>query len=148
MKLIARHGSRCNIYQEEFPDHELQIDHRVPFAIGGEGGDRDDCEAYMLLCPSANRAKSWSCEHCPNWELKDSHTCRSCYWAFPETYSHVAMRDIRRLEILWSGDELIDHAHLQKAAQDQGTTMPSYVKSVLKKHFSAMKGSDRPRRRG
>lgn len=75
-------------------------------------------------------------------------TCRSCYWAFPEAYSHVAMRDVRRLDILWSGQELIDHAHLQKAAQDHGTTMPGYVKNVLKKHFSAKPESGRPPHQG
>ena len=27
----------------------------------------------MLLSPSANRDKSWACEHCDNWNKKDKN---------------------------------------------------------------------------
>lgn len=60
----------------------------------------DDAGGYMLLCASANRAKSWSCEHCENWKLRDANICKSCYWAYPESYTHVAMQEIRRLDIM------------------------------------------------
>ena len=73
--LIERYGARCNIYLEPFPERELQIDHRVPFEIAGDSGDpSDDVNEYMLLCASANRAKSWSCENCENWSKKEKGT--------------------------------------------------------------------------
>ena len=55
--LIERYGSRCNIYLEPFPERELQIDHRVPFEIAGDGALSENLDDYMLLSPSANRAK-------------------------------------------------------------------------------------------
>ena len=42
----------------------LQIDHRVPYEVGGD--DKSETlnpDDFMLLSGSANRAKSWSCEH-------------------------------------------------------------------------------------
>ena len=56
--LMESAGSRCNIYLEPFPAGELQIDHRVPFEIAGSGDLSENPDDYMLLCPSANRAKS------------------------------------------------------------------------------------------
>ena len=42
-------------------------------------------------------------EHGANWvELKDPRICRRCYWAYPEEYEHIAMRELRRVDILWS----------------------------------------------
>ena len=64
--LIAKYGCRCFIYLEEMPEAALQIDHRVPFEVAGESETMSPDE-FMLLCGSANRAKSWSCEHCDNW---------------------------------------------------------------------------------
>ena len=82
-ELIEKHGPCCNIYLEPFPLRELQIDHRVPFEIAGDKSDlSEDIGEYMLLCGSANRAKSWSCENCANWLAKDVKTCQSCYWAY------------------------------------------------------------------
>src|SRR6185312_12399675 len=46
----------------------LQIDHRIPFRVAGDAGLADqDVDAYMLLDASSQRAKSWSCEQCPNF---------------------------------------------------------------------------------
>jgi len=135
--LIEKYGARCNLYLESFPDRELQIDHRIPFAILGDSANLpEDPDAYMLLCASANRTKSWSCEHCENWERKEAKNCRSCYWAFPEGYSHIAMRDIRRLDIMWSGHETADYDHLKARAAKTGKALPDYVKDVLRAHFN------------
>ena len=43
-----------------------------------------DLERLMLLSPSANREKSWVCEHCDNWNKKDISMCKTCYYAYPE----------------------------------------------------------------
>ena len=67
-ELVVLHGSRCAIYLESFPERELQIDHRIPFEVQGDvPGAEPKLNDYMLLCGSANRAKSWSCQHCVNW---------------------------------------------------------------------------------
>ena len=134
--LIEKYGTHCNIYLEPFPIRELQIDHRVPFEIAGDKGElSDDVSEYMLLCASANRAKSWSCENCTNWKSKDVDACNSCYWAYPESYSHIAMRDIRRLDLLWSGEEVADYDVLINEASKVKEDAPEYVKNVLRNHF-------------
>ena len=134
--LIEKHGPRCNIYLEPFPLRELQIDHRVPFEIAGDKADlSEDADEYMLLCGSANRAKSWSCENCANWQAKAVTTCQSCYWAYPESYTHIAMRDIRRLDLLWSSDEISEYDLLIKEANKVQEEAPEYVKNVLRNHF-------------
>lgn len=134
--LIEKHGSRCNIYLEPFPIRELQIDHRIPFEIAGDnGGLSEDIDEYMLLCASANRSKSWSCENCLNWKNKDILICKTCYWAYPESYKHIAMHDIRRLDLLWSGTEVKDYEKLIKEATKIQEKVPEYVKKVLRNHF-------------
>jgi len=63
--LIEKYGAKCFVYLERMDDAVLQIDHRVPYEIDGEQ-DNQNVDAFMLLSPSANRAKSWTCEHCKN----------------------------------------------------------------------------------
>lgn len=135
--LIEKCGARCNIYLEPFPVRELQIDHRIPFEIAGDNDtSADDITEYMLLSASANRAKSWSCENCPNWQTKVVATCKSCYWAYPESYTHIATRDIRRLDLLWAGEEVAHYDLLVKEAEKVRKDTPEYVKSVLRLYFN------------
>lgn len=58
--LIDKYGSKCFIYLQSMEERLLQVDHRVPYEIGGEQ-DSQNIDCYMLLSPSANRAKSWTC---------------------------------------------------------------------------------------
>jgi hypothetical protein len=114
---------------------ELQIDHRIPFEIGG---DRQTTELnpddFMLLSGSANRAKSWSCEHCENWlTSRRKEICLSCYWAFPENYSHVALCEVRRVDLIWQGDEVNQFQQLSKEAKALGQTIPDFVKQIIEK---------------
>jgi len=114
-ELIRVYGSRCFIYLEEIPEGELQIDHRIPFEVDGDPDLKP--ENFMLLCGSANRTKSWSCEHCENWRsIKDKSICLSCYYAYPENYTHIAMRQVRRVDILWEGDDVDTYEKLKKLA--------------------------------
>lgn len=136
-KLIDKYGSKCAIYAESFNERELQIDHRIPFEVIGDVSREPDVDDFMLLCGSANRAKSWSCEHCVNWiETKDSNICQSCYWAYPDSYTHVALKPIRRLDIIWAGKEIAVYKKLQKRAKELQKDMPQYVKEVIKKVLS------------
>jgi hypothetical protein len=136
-KLIELHGQRCVIYMMPFPERELQIDHRVPFEVLGDvRGAEMSVDDYMLLCGSANRAKSWSCEHCVNWlELKKPEICRSCYWAYPENYTHVAMRQIRRADILWIEAEVEIYEKLKQRTLQLQKNIPGYVKEIVEQHL-------------
>ena len=136
-KLTRLYGSKCAIYLEEFDEKNLQIDHRIPFEVAGDNDSpTDDPSAYMLLCGSANRAKSWSCEHCENWlNLKDEDICRRCYWAFPEDYTHIAMQEVRRLDIIWQKREVAEYEKLKKQSVNAEQLLPDFVKKILKKHL-------------
>lgn len=136
-KLVVAQGDRCAIYLEAFPEGELQIDHRIPFELLGDVPDSEQKpEDFMLLCGSANRAKSWSCEHCVNWlELKKPEICRGCYWAFPENYAHVAMREARRADIMWTGEEIKTYDQLKKRTAELQKNIPGYVKEIIEAHL-------------
>ena len=108
--LIDKYRAVCFVYLQPMEERLLQIDHRVPYEIGGEQTDNIDC--YMLLSPSANRAKSWTCEHCPNWTIKDIEFCSNCFWAHPENYSHIAGREERQIVITFSDNEIEDYNQL------------------------------------
>jgi hypothetical protein len=130
--LVQKFGAKCAIYVESFAERDLQIDHRIPFEVAGDSGSKP--EDFMLLCGSANRAKSWSCEHCANWlEVKNPSVCHSCYWAYPENYSHIAMRQVRRLDIMWTGDEVQVYDRLKKKTEELQQRMPAYVKKIIEK---------------
>ena len=131
--LIANYGCQCFIYLEEMPEAALQIDHRVPYEVGGEP-DAMTPEDFMLLCGSANRAKSWSCEHCENWKnLKKREVCLTCYWAYPENHTHVAMKQLRRVDLIWQGEETEQFEKLKADAVEAGMPIPDFVKDVLRK---------------
>ena len=136
--LLDKSGPRCAIYLEEFPERELQIDHRVPFEVAGGRADAEqNPDSFMLLSGSANRAKSWSCEHCANWrQLRDPSVCRRCYWAYPEDYDHVAMRPVRRMDIVWAGDEVGAYDKLKRVTEKLQKDMPAYVKEIIRKHVA------------
>ena len=109
--LIEKYGSKCFIYLQPMEERLLQVDHRVPYEVGGEQ-DEQDTDCYMLLSPSANRAKSWTCEHCPNWEQKDIDFCLKCFWAHPEDYTHIAGQEERKITITYTGNEIEDYNKL------------------------------------
>ena len=109
--LIEKYGSKCFIYLQPMEARLLQIDHRIPYEIAGEQ-DEKDIDCYMLLSPSANRAKSWTCEHCPNWKPKDACFCMRCFWAHPECYTHIAGKEQRQIIITFTGNEIEDYKRL------------------------------------
>jgi hypothetical protein len=133
-ELIELHGAICFIYLEASLSKDLQVDHRVPFEVAGDASDQmQNAEDFMLLCGSANRAKSWVCEHCPNLLIrKEIEVCKSCYWAYPESYTHVATVAQRRLDLVWTGDEVAEYEALRSGAAKTKQTLPGYVKSALR----------------
>jgi hypothetical protein len=128
---------QCALCSTPYELSHLQIDHRVPYQIAGEDADGErDHREYMLLCRSCQRAKSWACEHCDNWrEGRQPEICNTCYWAFPEEYTHIALKDHRRLDIVWLGeDEVADHTKLKELADQNTVALPMYAKAALKEH--------------
>lgn len=130
--LIDKYGPKCFIYQQTLDASLLQIDHRVPYEIGGD--QSNEVEAYMLLSPSANRAKSWACEHCKNWIRKDVAFCTGCFWCHPENYNHIAGNKERRIVITFTGDEIEDYNRLieQVGEENAGNFIKKLIKSNLR----------------
>ena len=135
--LVEKYGCKCFIYLEEVEERDLQIDHRIPYEVGGDGeSDELNSGDFMLLCSSANRAKSWSCEHCENWNnMKDRTVCLTCYWAYPENYSHIAMRQIRRVDLIWQGEEVEIYEKIKTEATSLDKEIPVFVKEILEKEI-------------
>ncbi|MBC7102081.1 MAG: hypothetical protein H5U13_02470 [Parvibaculum sp.] len=133
--MLAHYGSRNTITGERLDGRYLQIDHRIPYEVAGdEAFDEGDLTAYMLLDASSQRAKSWSCENCRNaTELLDEGICRGCFWAFPEDYTHVAMRPERRAEVVWSDGEVAAYDRLKESASARGITVGALLKELASK---------------
>lgn len=129
--LIERYGCRCHLYGEEYPERLLQPDHRIPYEIGGDPENMMDTDRFMLLCPSANRDKSWACEHCINWSRKDPDFCRSCYYAYPEHYSHIAGEQERKIDIVFKAEDLELYRKIQTRAEKRNIRITEYAKQLL-----------------
>ena len=131
--LMAEHGTRCAICQTPFEGRYLQIDHRVPYSILNDSNTEELLlQDYMLVCATCNRAKAWSCEHCPNQTAKSVEMCRSCYWASPQGYMHIATQAIRRLELVWLAGETQQYDELVRLAEQQELSLAEYIKYILR----------------
>lgn len=129
--LFDAHGNRCAVCGGNFITRMLQADHRVPFAIAGD--PPPEIKYYMPLCGSDNRAKSMSCENCPNWQLRNPDTCKSCYWHDPTNYSHVATVPERRLSITVRGATIAIYDSLKAKADASGVSVGDYVLAKFKR---------------
>ena len=133
--LIQRYGSIDCITGARLDQRVLQIDHRVPYRIDGDAGLADyDVEAYMLLDASSQRAKSWSCETCPNMAASEraSSVCRRCFWAFPEDYDHIATKAQRRTDIVWQGDDVETHDRLKDIADREDRSVAELLRQLAR----------------
>lgn len=134
-QLISKNGCKCSLYGEEFPEALLQTDHRVPFEIGGDPDDMMDISKFMLLSPSANRAKSWACEHCVNWTNKDIAMCTTCYYASPDDYEHVSGEKERRLDIVFRKSDIDIYNMVCDRAKKDGTAIQEAFKKIIKENM-------------
>lgn len=132
--LVDKYGEQCAITLQKFDAQYLQIDHRIPYEVIGDNasGERNP-EDFMLLSASAQRQKSWACEHCKN--IKDANLliCRKCYWAFPETYTHVAMKQERHLSITFENKEISLYNKLIEKSNDGSSSPQDFIKALIKK---------------
>lgn len=131
--LIEKYGSKCFVYLESMDESILQVDHRIPYEINGEQ-DENDIDLFMLLSPSANRAKSWTCEHCENWERKDSSFCMHCFWAHPENYDHIAGKYERIVSIVFTGNEIEDYNRLVHLAGEKPAE--EFIKDIVLRYLN------------
>lgn len=131
--LYKHQDGKCALCTESYSNQFLQVDHRVPYRVAGEVDDMSDKSRFMLVCRSCNRAKSWTCEQCPNIDIKDNDMCLSCYWVNPENYIHIATRSERRLDIVWSDAEITDY---DKLVTESDEDIRSYIKRLLKQHIN------------
>lgn len=129
--LIERYGCRCHLYGEEYPARLLQPDHRIPYEIGGDPIDMLDTSYFMLLSPSANRDKSWACEHCANWIEKDIDMCRTCYYAYPEDYQHIAGETEKKLNISFNDKDINLYNEIVEQAKLHDISYQSAVKRMI-----------------
>ena len=97
----------------------------------------------MLLCGSCNRAKSWTCEHCDNLTgLRDRELCRTCYWGNPEQHVHVALRPIRRTDLVWTGEEVRHFDLISRLATEVGERVPEFIKGVVRETLDDTEDTD------
>lgn len=122
---------RCAVCGGDYSARELQTDHRIPFRIAGDPEVLDG-QDFMPLCGSDNRAKSWTCEHCPNWTLKDPNMCRTCYWASPDAYEHIAGVPERRLGLAMQGEDVPMFDRIRELAAEDGVEVGSWVEERLR----------------
>ena len=133
--LLERDGSKCAICLAIQDARSLQIDHRVPYQVVGDKLGDLDLDDFFLICGSCNRAKSWACEHCQNWlSAKKAATCLTCYWGSPKEYTHIALQQIRRLDLVWQANEIVDFDALSILAKPGAASLPDYVKDALRRH--------------
>jgi hypothetical protein len=133
-QLVAVLGSKCTLTGEVLEPRYLQIDHRIPYEVAGET-ESETLDAFMLLDASSQRAKSWSCEKCKNFNIiQDPGICQRCFWAYPEDYDHVAMNPERRLHLVWQGEEMALYDTLENEARSKREHIHDLIKQILARH--------------
>lgn len=131
-ELLDLYGSRDAFTLSYLPERYLQIDHRIPYEISGDGDQLFNPMDFMLLDASSNRRKSWSCEQCENF-LKNHQIdiCKTCFWAFPENYTHVAGEALRRIDLLWTGNETSYYDTLCRIANTKKINPQFLIKKII-----------------
>ncbi len=134
-ELIEKFESRCVITSEIYDESHLQIDHRIPYRIAGDDQSTErNIKDFMLLSGAAQRQKSWACEHCENFQTQSPSqlsVCQTCYWASPENFTHIATKQERRIDLVFSGEEIKKYERIEKAAADNNSTIQIEIKKHL-----------------
>jgi hypothetical protein len=131
--LMEATNCTCAMCEGQYPATFLQVDHRIPFEVAGESAPGDLETVYQLVCRACNRAKSWSCEHCENWTARKASICRTCYWARPDAYAHIAMSEERRIGIVIRGEDVEWFDRLTAALRRRGISVQSFAVEALRR---------------
>ena len=59
-------------------------------------------------------------------------TCRTCFWAFPEDYLHIATQQLRRTDVVWQGADVAVHERLKAMAAEQGKTVADVLRDLAR----------------
>lgn len=54
-------------------------------------------------------------------------------WASPENYSHVAMKQVRRIDLIWQGEEIEVYEQLKAQSTQFEKEIPQFVKKIIEK---------------
>jgi DNA adenine methylase len=128
--LLEHYGPVHAFTGEPFPEGMLSIDHRVPYAVQGDGDNRDPSD-FMLIDATYQRRKSFACEKCPNLNERDVSVCKRCYWASPSDYDHSATHPIRQTLLSWNGKgELDDFNRIKLASDKKGQPIQTFLKTA------------------
>lgn len=132
--LVKHYGAVDHITRVPVDERVLQIDHRVPYRIAGEfRGATPNVDNFMLLDGSSQRAKSWSCENCPNMKApRTADICRTCFWAFPENYTHIATKEYRRTDIVWREADVAVHDLLKEQADKRDIDVAELLRGIAR----------------
>ena len=142
-KLFNLSNGKCAICNNKFAERYLQTDHKTPYEVGGDVISERNIADFMLLCGPCNRAKSWSCEHCNNWTTgKKTALCRQCYWGNPTDYNHIALKEVRRLDLQWDGEEVKYYDAIKSVAEDNSIELPDFVKQILADKINFMNNNN------
>jgi len=127
--VIEASGGKCQLCGATY---DLQVDHRVPYQVAGESL-KGTATPYMVLDGTCNRRKSWICEHCPNLlRYKKVETCQRCYWADPEQHTHVAMEQLRRVDVVFSGEETKSFDKFRRAGKRENKSVRDRIKELVR----------------
>ncbi len=130
--LVARNGMQCQLSKATLQSTDLEVDHRIPFALAGEPKHPKCPSNYMLLSRSMQMKKSKECAGCPNLKkLNSVDNCNECYWASPEHYTHKAMRQEQVTSINWTDKDAISLAKIRELALSHGLSVESLIKNTL-----------------
>jgi hypothetical protein len=55
-----------------------------------------------------------------------------CYWGSPTNYNHIAFKEIRRLDLHWTGNEVKYYDAIRVIAEQNKIDLPDFVKTVIK----------------
>jgi hypothetical protein len=62
----------------------------------------------------------------------DEVVCKTCFWAFPEDYEHIAMQQIRRSDVIWQNGDVPVHDRLKAEAKRRHTTVAEILRTLAR----------------
>ena len=113
-------------------EHDLQVDHRVPYQVAGEAL-KDSKEPYMVLCGSCNRKKSWPASTARTlWnqagrevpivllgESREPHACRDIAYT-------------SRGHLIWQGEETRSFDDFRSKCKNEGKSIEAGIKEMMR----------------
>ncbi len=121
--LLADAHFTCVFCRKQYERKFLTADHRVPHRVAGNSlTDAEGLQAYQVACYPCNNRKQQGCRACTNQQTtKDIAKCRTCYWAYPDKYEHIAGKHERRLTLVArTPEEMLVLDEVQKFAAARG----------------------------